>query len=80
MCSSDLAGARNMFHFGTDSCARHRAALMRAGYCVASHVCDELAFDLDTPQDYAEWLVQRDARMPRGMAPPVQQTMEEAGK
>lgn len=74
------AGARNVFHFGTDSCARHRTALMRAGYPVASHVCDELAFDLDTPQDHAEWRAQRDARMPRGMAPPAQQTMEEAGK
>ena len=74
------AGARNAFHFGADSCARHRAALMRAGYRVASHVCDELAFDLDTPQDYAEWQAQRDARMPRGTALPVRQTMEEAEK
>jgi 2-phospho-L-lactate guanylyltransferase (CobY/MobA/RfbA family) len=74
------AGARDMFHFGADSCARHRAALTGAGYRVASHVCDELAFDLDTPQDHAEWLTQRDARIPRGTTPPVQYPVEEAEK
>jgi 2-phospho-L-lactate guanylyltransferase len=74
------AGGHNAFHFGEDSYARHRAALMRAGCRVTSHVCDELAFDLDTPQDHAEWLAQRDARISRRIALPVRQPMEEAGK
>jgi 2-phospho-L-lactate guanylyltransferase len=72
--------ARELFHFGAGSCARHHDALAHAGYRVVRHVSDALAFDLDTPQDHAQWLAQCDARMPRGMAPPVQQPMEEAGK
>lgn len=73
-------GVRNAFHFGANSYALHCEKLARAGYRVASHVCHDLAFDLDTPQDHAEWLAVRDARIPRGIASPVQQPMEEAGQ
>ena len=43
------------FHFGEDSCARHREWAAERGW--TSMVCrrTELAFDLDTPLDLARW-------------------------
>jgi len=74
------ADAQDIFHFGMNSCARHRAALARTGYRSICFARDELAFDLDMPQDYAEWMTQRDARIPRGISPPGESHMEEAGQ
>jgi 2-phospho-L-lactate guanylyltransferase len=74
------AGVHDVFRFGTDSCAQHRAALAGAGSRCVVYARAELAFDLDTPQDYAEWTAQRDARIPRGISPPAQHQLEEAGK
>lgn len=73
------AGIHDAFHFGIDSCAQHRAALTQAGSRNRCYTRTELAFDLDTPQDHAEWMAQRDARIPRGMTPPGAQHREEAG-
>ena len=74
------AGACELFHFGLDSRARHLAAFAQAGYHSVCKAPPELAFDLDTPQDYADWRAQPDARIPRAMmAVDVRQTVE-AGK
>ena len=74
------AEVRDIFRFGADSCAQHRAALAGAGSRCVVYERAEFAFDLDTPQDYAEWTAQRDARIPRGISPPAQHQLEEAGK
>ena len=49
------AGGELEFHFGEDSCARHREWAAARGW--TSMVCrrTELAFDLDTPRDLARW-------------------------
>lgn len=49
------AGGKLEFHFGADSCARHREWAVERGW--TSMVCrrTELAFDLDTPSDLARW-------------------------
>ena len=49
------------FHFGEDSCARHREWAAARGW--TSMVCrrTELAFDLDTPRDLARWSGSDDA-------------------
>ena len=73
-------GENDVFRFGADSCAQHLAALAGAGSHCVVYARAELAFDLDTPGDYAEWMTQRDARIPRGISPPAQHRMEEAGK
>lgn len=44
------------FHFGEDSFARHSAAAAARGLALAVHRDDALAFDVDTPDDYARWL------------------------
>ncbi len=73
------ADARNIFHFGADSFVRHLDAFAHAGCRSIRYERDELAFDLDLPQDYAEWMAQRDARIPRGILPPGESHMGEAG-
>lgn len=71
------AGAPALFHFGLDSRARHLAAFALAGYSSVCATPAELAFDLDTPQDYAAWQAQADARIPRAvMAVDIGQTVE----
>jgi 2-phospho-L-lactate/phosphoenolpyruvate guanylyltransferase len=44
------------FRFGEDSCARHSEAAAARGLALAVHRDDALAFDVDTPDDYARWL------------------------
>jgi 2-phospho-L-lactate guanylyltransferase len=74
------ADATDGFEFGVDSCKRHVAALERNGY--RNVLCErlELAFDLDTPQDYAQWLARGDARIRRGDKQSGHQQFAEAGK
>jgi 2-phospho-L-lactate guanylyltransferase len=74
------ADATDVFEFGVDSCKRHVAALERNGY--RSVLCQrpELAFDLDTPQDYAQWLARGDARIRRGDMQSGYKQIAEAGK
>jgi 2-phospho-L-lactate guanylyltransferase len=44
------------FAFGSDSCARHAARARARGQAVALCHRAELAFDLDTPDDYDTWI------------------------
>jgi 2-phospho-L-lactate guanylyltransferase len=43
------------FRFGLDSFVRHRDAAAAQGLSVAVHRSLALAFDVDTPDDYARW-------------------------
>jgi 2-phospho-L-lactate guanylyltransferase len=74
------ADTTDVFEFGVDSCKRHVATLGRRGY--RSVLCErlELAFDLDTPQDHAQWLVRGDARIRRGDMQSGHEQIAEAGK
>lgn len=45
--------ARFGFHFGRDSRNVHRAEALRLGFGHAEQVIDEIALDLDTPDDWA---------------------------
>lgn len=74
------AQARDIFHFGANSCERHSIAFARAGYRRALCRRAELAFDLDTPQHYAEWSARCRARIPRGFAQSGQLEIAEAEK
>jgi 2-phospho-L-lactate guanylyltransferase len=74
------ADAADVFEFGADSCKRHLAALARSGYRVELCRRAEFEFDLDTPQDYAQWPARRDARMPREFAQSGRQQIAGAGK
>ena len=49
-------GASFDFHFGEDSYARHSEVAAARGLTLAVHRDDALAFDVDTPDDYARWL------------------------
>ena len=44
------------FSFGRNSLARHRTQAASRGWAVSIVARPELAFDLDTPEDYAAWL------------------------
>ena len=44
------------FRFGRDSAAAHAAEARRAGLRPATLSTPGLAFDVDTPRDYAEFL------------------------
>ncbi len=74
------ARACDIFSFGAGSCKRHLDALARNGY--RNVLCEraELAFDLDTPQDHAEWRARRDARIRRGVRQSGCQRIAEAEK
>ena len=74
------ADARDVFHFGVDSCARHLAAFARADLRGIRVERGDLAFDLDTPQDYAEWMAKQDARIPRGLSLSREHQTIKAGK
>lgn len=74
------ADATDVFEFGVDSCKRHVAALERNGYRNVSCQRFEFAFDLDTPQDYAQWLARGDARIRRGDMQSGHEQIAEAGK
>lgn len=43
------------FRFGEGSFAAHRAAAQHAGFRFAAHADPDLAFDIDGPDDLAEW-------------------------
>jgi len=43
------------FRFGEGSFAAHRAAAERAGFSFAAYADPDLAFDIDEPDDLAEW-------------------------
>ena len=43
------------FHFGGGSFAAHRAAAESAGLSFAAYADPDLAFDIDSPDDLAEW-------------------------
>jgi 2-phospho-L-lactate/phosphoenolpyruvate guanylyltransferase len=49
-------GASFDFHFGEDSYVRHSEAAAAHGLKLAVHREEALAFDVDTPDDYARWL------------------------
>ena len=74
------ADAADIFAFGVDSCRRHLAAFRRISHQSALCRRMELAFDLDTPQDHAEWLARRGARIPRAVAQSGYHQIAEAGK
>jgi 2-phospho-L-lactate guanylyltransferase len=76
------ADVAHIFEFGADSCRRHLAAFACSGH--RGVLCEraEFAFDLDTPQDHAEWTVRRDARIRRRTVQSGQKQIQisEAGK
>jgi 2-phospho-L-lactate guanylyltransferase len=49
-------GASFDFQFGEDSFARHSEAAAARNLALAVHRDEALAFDVDTPDDYARWL------------------------
>lgn len=49
------SGDRFEFSFGPDSFVQHSAAAAARGWTLAVHRSDALAFDVDTPEDYARW-------------------------
>ena len=56
-CALPLAGSRRHldFRFGGGSFAAHRAAAESAGLSFAAYADPDLAFDIDSPDDLAEW-------------------------
>ena len=53
--NSGQNGAAFDFRFGAESCERHLAAAGEARLSAAVHRAQALAFDVDTPEDYARW-------------------------
>ena len=74
------AAACDAFHFGESSRALHVAALARAGQRCVLCRREELAFDLDMPRDYAEWMARCGARIPRGLRAPARHRIVETEK
>ena len=72
--------AADLFQFGADSCARHLAAFKRRGFRCGLVRRDELASDLDLPQDYAAWISRRDARIRRDDNDKHHKNVAEAGR
>jgi 2-phospho-L-lactate guanylyltransferase len=70
----------DLFQFGADSCARHLAAFERRGFRCTLLRREELAFDLDLPQNYAEWVRRRDARIRRDDNNKHHKNVAEAGR
>jgi 2-phospho-L-lactate guanylyltransferase (CobY/MobA/RfbA family) len=56
------------FQYGEASFTRHRAWAAKQGWTISTCARTELAFDLDTPADYAAWSGDREEE--KWLAPP----------